>query len=106
MTPDGEALLVSGSCPLSHTHFTVLVSNPIQQVSRVALPLVVAWVDFEQTAPEGEAFLVNRQRPKALIEVVAIDIIDGDVAFPSDAVRVGCKLIRDGKRLLTPNSCG
>src|SRR6476660_10474759 len=105
MTPDNEALLVSGNCPLPHTHFTVLVSNPIQEVGRVALPLVVAWVDFGQTAPERKAFLVNRQRPRALIEVVAINIVDG-----ADAVRVVCKLIRDSERLLggarTPNSCG
>jgi hypothetical protein len=56
------------------------------------------WVDFGQTAPEGKAFLVNRERPRALIEVVAIDIVDDDVAFPSDAIWVGCKLIRDSER--------
>src|SRR5262245_64088506 len=73
MTPDGYALLVSGNRLLVHTHFTVLVSNPIQEVGRVALPLGVAWVDCCQTAPEGEAFLINRQRPRALIQVVAVD---------------------------------
>jgi hypothetical protein len=82
----------------------------VQEVGRIAPPLVVAWVDFGQTAPEGKAFLVNRQSPRALIEVAAIDIVDGDVAFPPDAIRVGCKLVGDSERLLggarAPNSCG